>query len=267
MEKILIEEMSWTEFRDAMEETDLIIIPVGVTEQHGGHNPLGTDTFIAEACAKRIGEGVRAPVAAVLPYGYSPNVVNFPGSQSLDPELYRKVLVAYAESYIRHGARRFLFINGHGGNTSTLAMVCGDLFDRHGCIGMFNQWWEVLPALKPEWNCADHGGYFETSMMLAVNPGLVDLSKAKAGPVSPLTGRIEYGRGWRYAGASVPMAMDLSKVHKHGNLGNPPFGANAELGRKMMDAYVGFNVALAKEILKMGFFTEKLPQVGRGGGK
>lgn len=258
MKKTLIEEMSWTEFRDAMKETDLVIIPVGVIEEHGCHNPLGTDTFIAAACAKLIGEGARAPVAAVMPFGYSANLVNFPGTNSLDPELYRKVLFSYAESYVKHGARRFLFINGHGGNTNILAMVCGDLFDKYGCICLFNQWWEVLPALKPEWNCADHGGYFETSMMMAVNSDLVDLGKAKAAPVVSLTAKIEYQHGWQYGGASIPLPIDLYKVHKYGNVGNPPFEANADLGQKMITTYVEFNVALANELKKVETFGDCL---------
>lgn len=250
MKKVLIEEMSWTEFRDVMRDCDLIIIPVGVIEEHGCHNPLGTDTFIAEACARMIGARAEAPVATVLPFGYTANLVGFPGTNSLDPELYRKVLFAYAESYIKHGARRILFVNGHGGNTDVLRMVCADLFDSYGCLALSNQWWEVLPALKPEWNCADHGGYFETSMMMAVNRELVDLSKAKADAVTPLSSKIEYQHGWRYLGAPIPLPVGVRKVHKYGNVGNPPFEANEQLGQEMVESYVGFNVGLIEELRK-----------------
>ena len=251
MDKVLIEEMSWTEFKDAMNETDLVIIPVGVIEEHGCHNPLGTDMYIAQACAKLVGERVKAPVAPVMPFGYSPNLVSFPGTNSLDPMLYRKVLVSYAESYVKHGAKRFLFINGHGGNTNTLAMVAGDLYDKYGCICSFNQWWEVLPQLNKEWDCADHGGYYETSMMMAVNSEIVDMNLAKSAPVNSLTNEIVYGHGWSYKGASIPISIDLYKMHKYGNVGNEPFGANKELGEKMVEVYVEFNVALANELRKI----------------
>ena len=251
MEKVLIEEMSWTEFREAMKRTDLVIIPVGVIEEHGCHNPLGTDTFIAEECARLIGIGVNAPVAAVMPFGYSPNVACFPGTISLDPMLYRKVLVSYAESYIKHGAKRFLFINGHGGNTNILALAAADLFDKYGAICTYNQWWEVLPKLNAEWNCEDHGGYFETSMMMAVNESIIDLDKAKAAPVNNLTEEIKYNHGWHYKGATIPIPIDLYKVHKYGNVGNEPFKANKELGQQMIDTYVEFNISLAKELKKV----------------
>ncbi len=251
MEKVLIENMSWTEFKQVMEKTDLVIIPVGVIEEHGCHNPLGTDTFIAEACARLVGEGAKAPVAAVMPFGYSANVVSFPGTNSLDPMLYRKVLYSYSESYVKHGAKRFLFINGHGGNTNTLAMVCADLFDKYGVIASFNQWWEVLPQINPDWNCADHGGYFETSMMMAVNEDLIDMEKAQSAVVNNLTKEIVYNHGWHFKGASIPMPLDLFKVHKYGNVGNEPFGANKELGQQMIDAYVAFNISLANELKKI----------------
>lgn len=258
MKKVLIEEMSWTEFRDVMKETDTIVIPVGVIEEHGCHNPLGTDGLIAEACARLIGERAGVPVAALLPFGCTANLVGFPGTISLDPELYRRVLLSYAESYIRHGAMRILFVNGHGGNTDVLRTVCADLFDKHGCIAFNNQWWEVLPSLKAEWDCADHGGHFETSMMMAVDEHLVDLSKAHDAPVTPLTAQLQYQHGWRYRGAPIPLPIHLEKVHKYGNVGNPPHEANAELGRQMIETYVDFNVALIEEMKKVSGLAESL---------
>lgn len=251
MKKVLIGEMSWTEFKTAIQETDLIIIPVGVMEEHGRHNPLGTDFLIAEACAKKVGERANALVTPVMPFGYSPNVRKFAGTISLDPQLYRKVLVSYAESYVKHGAKRFLFINGHGGNNDVLNMVCGDLYDRHGCICAYTQWWETLPKLNKDWPCDDHGGYFETSMMMAVNPDIVDMSKAQASPVNGLTEEIVYHEGWSYKGAKIPIPVDLYGRQRSGNVGREPFGATGELGEKMLKAYVDYNVGLANELRKI----------------
>lgn len=251
MSKILIEEMSWKEFENVMKDNDTLIIPVGVTEEHGLHNPLGTDTLIAKECAYRIGKLTNVPVAAELPYGYSPNVVNFEGTSSLDPILYKKVLMSYCESYIKHGIKRILFVNGHGGNTDTLALVTRELFDKFGVLSFTNQWWEVLPQINSEWNCADHGGYFETSMMMAVNPDIVNMDLASAGKVTQLTEEIAYNHGWKFGGASISMTIDLKKVHKYGNVGNEPFGANAELGEKMIEVYVDFNVKLVNEMKKV----------------
>ena len=72
MKTVYIERMSWTDFRAAMEETDTIIIPLGVMEEHGPHAPLGTDTIIAEHCAKLIGEATQTPVAPFSPTAMPP---------------------------------------------------------------------------------------------------------------------------------------------------------------------------------------------------
>jgi len=250
MGKIMIGEMSWTEFQDVMKETDTIIIPMGVLEEHGLHNPLGTDTLIAEACAKMIGEKAQVPVAPVMPFGYTPNVTKFAGTISIDAQLMRKVMVSYAESYVKHGAKRFLFVNGHGGNNDLLSLVCADLYEKHGSICAHTQWWETLPQIS-EFKCNDHGGLFETSLMMAVNDEIVDLSKAQHSPVNGLTEKILYDYGWRYEGARLPIPVDLYGQQKIGNVGEPPFNANKELGKQMMDVYAEYNAGLINELKKI----------------
>lgn len=249
MKNVLVAEMSWKDFEEAMTKTDLVIIPMGVTEAHGLHNPLGTDTYIAEVCAQQIGEQLDVPVAPVMPFGYTPRVTGFAGTISLDPDLLRKVMFAYTESFVKHGARRFLFVNGHGGNDDLLSMVCSDLYDQYGCIATHTEWWEHLPQLKPEWPCDDHGGYSETSMMLAANSELVHLERAVSLPVNSLSKNIQYEHGWKYQGGSIPIQYNLYMLQKAGNVGQPPFDATLELGQEMMAAYVQFNVDLAKAML------------------
>ena len=88
MKKVFIEDMSWIEFREAMTANDLVIIPVGSIEEHGHHNPLGTDYFIAKQAAYDIGNFVDAPVAPLLPIGNASNLMGFPGTVSIDNEAY-----------------------------------------------------------------------------------------------------------------------------------------------------------------------------------
>jgi len=260
MNKILIGEMSWTDFQEKMKETDLIIMPVGVLEEHGQHNPLGTDTYIAESAAYEVGKAANLPVAPVLPYGYQKNMGYFAGTISLDPILYRDVLKSYCESFIKCGVKRILFINGHGGNTDLLQMVSGDLFDKYGCLCMYNQWWKVLPQINKEWDCADHGGYFETSVMMAVNGKIIDMTKAKDATDMQLTEKIKYFHvrensiflhGWKFNNAEINVPTNIYNLQKIGNLGNSPEGANAKLGREMMEEYVKFNVELTEEMRKI----------------
>ncbi len=253
MDKILIGEMSWKDFENKMKETDIIIMPVGVLEEHGHHNPLGTDTYIAEKAALEVGKKTGFPVAPVMPYGYTTNIRSFPGTISLDPQTYRKVLRSYCESFIKHGVKRILFINGHGGNNDILSMVSRDLFEEHGSICMYTMWWEMLPEINKEWNCADHGGKFETSMMMVANDEIIDMSKAKNAPDIQLTKELTYNHGWRFKGARINVPWDLYNLQKIGNVGNPPSEASMELGKEMMEVYVNFNAELAEEMTKIDF--------------
>lgn len=251
MKTTQIERMSWTDFRDAMTETDIIIIPLGVMEEHGPHVPLATDTFIAQHCAKLLGERTNTPVAPVMTYGYAANVRKFPGSTSLDPDTYRQLMIAYCESYIRHGAKKFLFINGHGGNSPVLNIIINDLFEKHGVVSFFNDWWTLLPKLNPEWDCQDHGGYYETSMLLAAREDLVNMDKAVAVGESYISPGISKKYTWTFNGGPIGIHCDVTKFNRFGNVGNPPHGASKELGEKMTEAYIDFNVKLIEEMKKM----------------
>lgn len=248
MKKVLIEEMSWSEFKDAMTETDLVVIPVGSLEEHGRHNPLGVDMLVAAWCAERIGRKANALVAPVMPYGYAASISGFAGTVTLDPELLRRVYFSYAESYIKHSAKRFLWINGHGGNVATLDIVAGDLYDRYGAISTHTEWWTTLAQINPNWPCDDHGGYFETSVQMAVNADIVDMSKAQAAPTFNLTEKITANV---YRGVRVDIPIPLHKQQMIGNKGRPPAGANAELGQAMLQAYIDYNVGLANELRKI----------------
>lgn len=253
MDKVLIERMSWTEFEQAMKETDVVIIPVGSLEEHGPHNPLGVDIHAAAYCAELIGQKARVPVAPVMPFGDARGLLGFPGTVSIDTELLRQVLVAYAESFIRHGAKRFLFINGHGGNVPALAMAAGDLYDKHGCVSLFTEWWVTLPEINPDWPCDDHGGYFETSFMMGVNASLVEMSRAQK---PPETASLTAGMvGGKFRGVRIPLPIPLDKRQKMGNMGRPPAGASEEVGKAMIDAYVDYNVGLVEELKKIQVAT------------
>jgi len=157
MKKVLIEEMSWVEFRNVMTDNDLIVFPVGSIEEHGPHNPLGADYLIAEKAAYDIGMKVNAPVAPLMPIGNASNLMGFPGTVTLDPKLLRNVLLQVCEGFIKQGAKRFLFINGHGGNTSTIKIVSDDLYEKYKVFSTQTEWWIILKQMS-EFPCNDHGG-------------------------------------------------------------------------------------------------------------
>src|SRR3712207_8629966 len=82
---------------------DLLVVPLGATEQHGPHLPLGTDTVIASALAASLD----AVVAPALPYGSSGEHAGFPGTLSIGREALVHVLVELVRSC---GFARVLFV-------------------------------------------------------------------------------------------------------------------------------------------------------------
>ena len=162
----------------------LVVVPVGATEQHGPHLPLGTDFLIVEQVARTAAEIARSDhtldvlVAPTLPFGSSHHHLPFGGTVSLATERYYGALRDMAASLIRSGFRRIFILNGHGGNQELMQLVARDLALDHPVNLAAASYWDLgrdavagsglLNAMLP-----GHAGVFETSLILALRPELV----------------------------------------------------------------------------------------------
>ena len=179
--------MTWPEVKDLLTRTDMVLIPVGSIEQHGLHGPMGTDFYAGIEQAKLIAQRTDILVAPILMIGQSPYHLEFPGSIAISAETMQRVYFEAAQSLIRQGFKRFLFLNSHAGNqyltkfvadrinqeTSAIAIDLGDGVDtmqsapatprKPGAIQPFDR----------------HGGVGETSRELYLFPSLVQLDKAE----------------------------------------------------------------------------------------
>jgi creatinine amidohydrolase len=245
-----IEEMTWPKFQEAIERDDLILLPVGSTEEHGPQSPLGTDDFIAQALARRIGEKAGALVAPGIPIGNASGLASFPGTISIDTEVLERLILEVCENYIRHSARRFLFVNGHGGNNVAIRAAARELFDRYGALGISSEWWMWMPKIS-QYQAHDHGGQYETSMMMAVNEQLVDLTKARTVQIERLTDEITFDYGFWYKGAPLSLNIPTRYITPTGNFGAPSELASREIGDGMFEAYTDYAAALADEMRRI----------------
>lgn len=127
-------EMTWPEFQAARAGIDLAIIPLGATEQHGPHGTYAVDTGRADGFGRRLAERLypRAIVVPALPYGISEHHMAFPGTVSISGPTYIKVLEELVDSLYRHGFRKFLFPNAHGGNKPALDILMSQISARYG---------------------------------------------------------------------------------------------------------------------------------------
>jgi creatinine amidohydrolase len=102
-------ESSWPDVAQAVAAgMTTVILPLGATEQHGPHLPLGTDTCRAAALAERLAERLPALVAPVIPIGCSDEHGGFAGLLSLEAETLAAVIVDCARRMIDWGVRRMV---------------------------------------------------------------------------------------------------------------------------------------------------------------
>lgn len=167
----------------ALVDRSLVLLPVGATEQHGPHLPLGTDSILVERVAEEAAQLLEAerPVvlAPTLPYGSSHHHVTYGGTASASTEHFYGLVSDLCETLGGSGFRRVFLLNGHGGNHELLELVARDAALRHGLTCAAASYWQVADARLREagaleqGNLPGHAGAFETSMMLAVRPELV----------------------------------------------------------------------------------------------
>lgn len=205
----------WPELGDV----DLVLVPVGSTEQHGPHLPFDTDTVIAASVAAAAAErlhddGVSVRVAPPLPFGASGEHQAFLGTVSIGEEVLAGVVIEMARS-IRTWAPRVVFVNGHGGNIRALSCAVAQLREE----GHDAAW---APCATP--GADAHAGHTETSVLLHLAPESVRLAEAMTGPVAPIE---EFMPLLRESGVRA--------VSPSGVLGDPT-AASAEHGALVVEA-------------------------------
>lgn len=176
---LVLQEMTWTDVEDYVKTCDMVIIPIGSTEQHGPHLPLGTDSYIATNVAKMISARTGVMVAPVVLTGYSVYHSGFAGSLSLKPETMEQVLYETAEMLIKHGFRRIMFFNGHGGNAIVQSKTIHRINHNTEAIAVaLGDYARGEPEPQKDW-FDQHAGVGETSIMLYLEPDLVHMDRAE----------------------------------------------------------------------------------------
>lgn len=176
----ILQEMSWTDVEDYLKTSDMVIIPLGSTEQHGPHLPLGTDFYEATGMAKLISERTGVLVAPVLFSGYSAYHSGFPGTLSLKPETMEEVIFESVEWLLKYGFRRFMFFNYHGGNNIVQERIIHRINHSTEGIAVAIGHGSPIQVSRDDDGSMDwHAGVSETSIMLYLKPDLVRLDRAQ----------------------------------------------------------------------------------------
>lgn len=139
-----LENLSYPEVDEYLKEKDIILVPTGSVEQHSPYGLIGTDFITAEAVAQRVAEAMQILVAPTVKYGVSPHHMAFSGTVSLMPDTMIRLISDIIQSLVAHGFRRIVFINGHGGNISSIKTAMERLKARmiQGCFELIS-WYEM----------------------------------------------------------------------------------------------------------------------------
>ena len=152
---LLLEEMT-REALNRIAPQALAVLPVGATEQHGPHLPVGTDSFtveyLARAASAEAARSIPVVVAPTLRFGSSHHHIPFGGTLSLSTETYFRVIFELGESLILGGFKRLFILNGHGGNNELIQLAARDLALKHPVqVGAAAYWtiaWDDLVREK-----------------------------------------------------------------------------------------------------------------------
>lgn len=208
----------------------LLIVPLGATEQHGPHLPLGTDTLIASAWGQGVAAGLgangqRATVAPALPFGSSGEHQSFAGTLSIGQDALFSVVVELCRS-AAHSFRGVVLLSGHAGNLDPLTRAVASLrAEGHLVTHLVPTWGPTAKTGEPLPGDA-HAGRTETSLMLHLDPGRVRSDRAEAGNTAAL-GDI----------MTAMRAGGVAAVAANGVLGDPT-GASASEGRLLLSDLV-----------------------------
>lgn len=178
--------MTWPEVQELRTRTDMVIIPVAAMEQHSLHLPIGTDFLNGLERAKLVAQKADVLVAPILLPGNSPYHMEFPGTITLSSQTIQQVYFEAAQSLIKHGFRRFLLLNSHGGN-QVITRYIADRINQETegiAVELGEGAAPFLTRAPPRADLAGrvfdrHGGVGETSTSLYMTPNLVNLEAAR----------------------------------------------------------------------------------------
>ena len=165
-DRMRLEHSSWLQVQRYFTQHDLVLLPIGSTENHGSHMALGTDLLVPDYIAGELDKQLEILITPVMPFGAADHHSSFPGTLSIGVDGLYLVLSKICEDLWRYGARRFVFLNGHGGNNPALSKVGLELNQKGGISAQLN-WWTVAGELNPAWK-GGHAAGEETAAMMAI---------------------------------------------------------------------------------------------------
>ena len=157
--------------RAHLERDSRLIIPVGTTEQHGPHLPLGCDTIIVERLADDLSAEFAVLRAPTIEYGVNaPTLTPYPGSASLHRKTLARFLNDLVGSWEDGGIDQFVILTAHGMDPHQEAL--STLHTRKAAVRTVDVFTVRLPPDHGGAGEPVHGGEIDTSLLLYIDGSL-----------------------------------------------------------------------------------------------
>lgn len=240
---MLLQLCTWQEVDAYLKRSTGIIIPIGSTEQHGPNGLIGTDAICPETIARGVADEADALIAPTISVGMAQHHLGFPGSITLLPSTLLAVIRDFVNSLARHGFDRLYFLNGHGGNITTVTAAFSEIYAQSSLDAAaparlqlrckLANWWmgECVKKLSQELFGNAEGSHAtpaEVSLSYFAYPDAV--KHAKMNPKIAPKGEILD-------------AVDYRRRFPDGRIGSDPSLASIEAGERLYQAAVKDAVA------------------------
>ncbi|GAC1447952.1 MAG: creatininase family protein [Chamaesiphon sp.] len=234
---MLLHLSTWPEVEAYLDQSSGIILPIGSTEQHGPTGLIGTDAICAEAIARGVGDAIGAMVGPTINVGMALHHTAFPGTISLRPSTMIQLIRDYLTCLAKAGFTKFFFINGHGGNISTLKAAFSETYAHLADLN--------LPNVQ-QVQC-QVGNWFMCSSVYKLAKTLYgDLEGSHATPSEVAVTQYVYPEAIKLAplseavasGHKIYGAADFRLRYPDGRMGSNPALATPEHGKQFYDLAV-----------------------------
>ena len=227
---MLLHNITWREGKDKMSEEQVSVVPIGSTEQHGLHAPLGADSIIAEFLAQEAAREKDIICTPLIPIGVSDYHRGFWGTLWVSSETLKAYVGEVVRSLNFHGITKVILVNGHGGNINCLRELARRLKREDSIYAVVWTWFEAIQdeiikifgqPIPPL-----HADQVETSLLWAINGKLVreESLKSSSESASPVFGKYHN---------KVLVSEDVTDFSNSGATGNACM-ASSEKGEKLL---------------------------------
>jgi len=243
----ILPDMTWPQAKEALAQVKVALVPVGSFEQHGPHGTFEVDTGRAYGFGKLLAARMypQAVLAPAVNLGVSYHHMNFPGTITLRPETFMAVIYDVVWSLKQHGIKKFLILNGHGGNVPSLGVLIVKLREELGVKVAWTSFTSLGREVIRERVKSESKGHScegEMSQAMYLAPHTVRQEAFAPGEFK--------GYPYRHLGEGFSLAYSyrFDEITANGALGDATL-ASEELGREIIETALNYAVEFLEDMI------------------